>query len=207
MMPMSCFKTTAIALGLGAVVFFGAVGVTHKVTRHGHGYKHGHASGHAMMHGNESADHLHDEINMPGLRGENASAQESEDMAIMFRNFETLTRTVENLPNGIRTLTSSSDPAVMDALVNHAVGMIDRVGQLDDPKVIIQSSTLDIFFVRGERIFSNVEMTDDGLLVVQTSDDPEVVAALHTHAAEVTAMSERGMDAVHEMMMKRGESH
>ena len=32
-----------------------------------------------------------------------------------------------------------------------------------------------------------------GVFVVQTSDDPEVVAALHTHAVEVTAMTERGM--------------
>ncbi|MEZ5799358.1 MAG: hypothetical protein R3D29_01200 [Nitratireductor sp.] len=46
-------------------------------------------------------------------------------------------------------------------------------------------------------------MNDEGIVVVQTSDDPEVVAALHTHAAEVSAMAERGMQAVHEMMMKR----
>ena len=39
--------------------------------------------------------------------------------------------------------------------------------------------------------------------MIQTSDDPEVVAALHTHAAEVSAMVERGMEAVHEMMAAR----
>jgi hypothetical protein len=85
--------------------------------------------------------------------------------------------------------------------------MIDRVGQLDNPEIIIQSPTLDIFFVRGEGITSNVEMTDSGLIVVQTSEDPELVAALQTHAAEVTAMSNRGMQAVHEMMMERGANH
>jgi hypothetical protein len=50
-------------------------------------------------------------------------------------------------------------------------------------------------------------MTDAGLIVVQTSEDPELVAALQTHAAEVTAMSNRGMQAVHEMMMERGANH
>ena len=46
-------------------------------------------------------------------------------------------------------------------------------------------------------------MTDEGIVVVQTSDDPEMVEALHTHAAEVSAMADRGMQAVHEMMMQR----
>lgn len=161
-----------------------------------------HAGGH-----NHGAVHMHDEANMPGLRGENATAEESAEIATLFRGFETLTREVENLPDGIKTLTHSSDQAVMDALVSHSVGMIDRVGQLDDPKIIIQSPTLDIFFLRGGAITSNVEVTDDGLLVIQTSEDPEMVAALHAHAAEVTAMAERGMAAVHDMMMERGTGH
>lgn len=162
------------------------------------------------MHGgghNHGAGHVHDEVNMPGLRGENATAQESAEIALLFREFETISREVESLPNGIKTITLSTDQAVMDALVNHSVGMIDRVGQGDDPKIIVQSPTLDIFFLRGEVITSNVEVTEDGLVVIQTSDDPEVVAALHTHAAEVTAMSERGMAALHDMMMERGAGH
>ena len=167
----------------------------------------------AMSGGYDMMDHhgggmmQHDEVNMPGLQGENASPQESADLAVMFNNFDTITREVENLPNGIRTVTRSTDPAVMDALVNHSVGMIDRVGQLDDPKILIQSPTLDIFFVRGEAVVSEVSIEDEGLVVIQTSEDPQMIEALHTHAAEVTAMAERGMQAVHEMMMANGESH
>lgn len=149
----------------------------------------------------------HDETNMPGLQGENATPEESADLAVLFNNFDTITREVENLPNGIRTVTRSSDPDVMDALVNHSVGMIDRVGQLDDPKILIQSPTLDIFFLRGEDIVSEVSIEDEGLVVIQTSDNPQMVAALQIHAAEVTAMADRGMQAVHEMMMANGVSH
>lgn len=157
--------------------------------------------GHGHMH--EADGTGHDMVNMPGLRGENATAEESAELALMFQRFQTLSREVENLPNGIRTVTRSSDPQVMDALVSHTVGMIDRVGQMNDPKIFIQSPTLDIFFARGDRILSEVDVTDEGVIVVQTSDDPEVVAALHTHAAEVTAMVEQGMHAVHQMMMQR----
>ena len=156
---------------------------------------------HGHMHGADGTGH--DMVNMPGLRGENATPEESAELALMFQRFQTMSREVENLPNGIRTVTRSSDPEVMDALVSHVVGMIDRVGQKDDPKILIQSPTLDIFFARGDRILSEVDVTEDGVIVTQTSDDPELVAAMHEHAAEVTAMVDQGMHAVHMMMMRR----
>lgn len=145
----------------------------------------------------------HDEVNMPGLLGANATLAESAELQVMFRNFDTITRQVTNLPNGIRTVTRSGDAIVMENLVSHVIGMIGRVEAGDDPQIMIQSPTLDIFFVRGEAIVSDIEITDEGIVVVQTSDDPEIVVALQTHAAEVTAMAERGMQAVHEMMMQR----
>lgn len=170
------------------------------VTQNMHGQNMHGTGGHGGM-------HEHDEVNMPGLRGDNATPRESAELALMFRKFETLSREVENLPNGIRTVTRSSDPEVMDALISHAVVMIERVAQKDDPKIRIQSPTLDVFFLRGDEITSQVEVTDEGLVVVQTSDNPTLVEALHVHAAEVTAMADRGMAAVHEAMMKQGRGH
>ena len=155
------------------------------------------------MHGHGADGQGHDEVTMPGLLGANATPEESGELAVMFRNFQTLSREVTNLPNGIRTVTRSSDPEVMEVLISHVTGMIGRVDAGDDPQIFIQSPTLDIFFARGEGIATDIEVTDDGIVVVQTSDDPELVEALHTHAAEVSAMAERGMAAVHEMMMRR----
>ncbi|MBW6417693.1 hypothetical protein J5Y17_08240 [Celeribacter sp. PS-C1] len=143
----------------------------------------------------------HDEINMPGLRGRDATVQESREMEVMFKGFTTLTREVENLPNGIRTVTGSTDPEVMAALVSHVVGMTARVEEGRDPQVFVQSPTLNIFFARTGAIETEIEVTEEGIVVVQTSDDPEIVAALHVHAGEVSDMAERGMMAVHERMM------
>jgi hypothetical protein len=148
----------------------------------------------------------HDEVNMPGLRGANATKEESDELAVMFRNFDKITRSVINLPNGIRTVTSSQDDAIMAVLTSHVSGMINRVEEGDDPKIFIQSPTLDILFERRDQIKTEIETTEEGIIVVQTSDDLEVVKALHTHAAEVTDMANRGMQAVHESMMKR-ENH
>jgi len=160
----------------------------------------GHSMGQGMhRHGEDGTGH--DEYTMPGLRGLNATEEESAELAVMFRNFETLSREVTNLPNGIRTVTGSSDEAVMAALVSHVSGMIGRVESGDDPQIMIQSPTLDIFFVRGSEITTEIDITDAGIVVVQTSDVPELVEALQTHAVEVSAMAEQGMHAVHEMMM------
>ena len=145
----------------------------------------------------------HDEVNMPGLRGQNATSQESAELGVLFRGFQTITRDVTNLPDGIRTITKSSDEAVMQALVSHVIGMIDRVETGDDPEIMIQSPTLDIFFSRGQAITTKIDITDDGIVVTQTSDDSQLVDALQKHAAEVSDMADRGMPAVHEMMMKR----
>ena len=51
-----------------------------------------------------------------------------------------------------------------------------------------------------EDIETEIEVTDTGVTVIQTSSNPEVVKLLQTHAAEVSDMSERGMAAVHERM-------
>lgn len=163
---------------------------------HGHGGLHSHGAGGMMR---------HDEVTMPGLRGLDATEQESAEMAHMFRNFDAIDRSVELLPNGIRTATGSSDPDVFEALVAHVTGMIARVDAGRDPQVFIQSPTLDIFFERGDRLSSVIEITEDTIIVERTSDDPELVAALHIHAAEVTAMADRGMAAVHEMMVQSGQ--
>ena len=160
-----------------------------------------HQTMHQQHHGADGTGH--DEMTMPGLRGVDATPEESAEIGVLFRNFHTLGREVANLPNGVRTVTYSSDPAVMDVLISHVVGMIGRVDEGRDPQIIIQSPTLDIFFERHEAVTTEIEITDEGIIVLQTSDDPELVMAMHAHAAEVSAMAERGMQAVHEMMMQR----
>lgn len=153
------------------------------------------------MHGADGTGH--DEVTMPGLRGLDATAEESGELAFMFRNFPGLNRDVELLDDGIRTYTWSADPELAAVLVSHVGGMLQRVDEGRDPQVFIQSPTLDILFDRRDTITTDIETTDDGVWVTQTSTDPEVVAALQTHAGEVSDMAQRGMQAVHEMMMQR----
>jgi hypothetical protein len=188
---------------IGVAVLAIGLGVAFKDTIQTHMY----AFMHTGMHDRHSANGMgHDMKNMPGLRGANATQAESDELAVMFENFDTITREVTNLPNGIRTVTRSSDEEVMAVLVSHIVGMVDRVARGDDPKVFIQSPTLDVLFANGAEMQSQIDVTDEGIIVVRTSTDPDVVAALHVHAAEVSDMADRGMQAVHDAMAQRADN-
>jgi hypothetical protein len=158
--------------------------------------------GHAMAKGHK--DGMHDEVNMPGLHGTDTTDDEVNDLKALFVNHRLLARRVEALPNGIRTITETDDESLRAALVNHVSMMLTRIEDGRNPHVMIQSPTLDRLFAVNDKISTEIEMTDRGIAVVQTSNDKAVVAALQTHAAEVSDMAARGMEAVHERMRQSG---
>ena len=51
----------------------------------------------------------------------------------------------------------------------------------NDPEVPIQSPTLSILFALGNQIDTDIEVTNDGVIVTQTSSNPIVAQALQTH--------------------------
>ena len=146
-------------------------------------------------------NHSHDEVNMPGLQGKDTTENEVDDLKTIFKNHKQITRTVENISNGITTTTETTDDKLRDALVSHVVAMVARLEEKRDPKIIIQSPTLDKLFAESDAIQTNITMTELGIVVTQTSTNPIVVKALQTHAAEVSDMARRGMEAVHERML------
>ena len=193
-------RKSKIIIGVAALVI--GLGIAFKETIQTNMYAYMHSS----MHDSHSANGMgHDMKNSPGLQGVNASQAESEELAIMFENVDTISREVTNLPNGIRTVTRSSNEDVMAVLVSHIVGMVDRVARGDDPEIFIQSPTLDILFANGAEMQAQIDVTDEGIVVIRTSTDPDVVVALHIHAAEVSDMADRGMQAVHDAMAQRAD--
>ena len=201
-------RTILVTALFGAVVL---VGGTWTVARWSMGYP---AGAHGLfgggMHDAMMAEHHaatgtaeHDEATMPMLHGADTTPEEVGDLQALFVDHTLLQRSVENLPNGIRTVTETDDEALRAALVGHVVGMLARVEEQRDPQIPIQSPTLDPIFASGPGITTTIEMTDTGIDVIQTSDDPAIVAALQTHAAEVSDLAARGMQSVHEAMMNR----
>lgn len=161
---------------------------------------------HQRHHGGAKApfgqtSHHHDEATMPGLRGKDTLAIEESDLRKIFQQHQGIRRSVETLPNGIRTTTEAPDEKLRDAIISHVSMMVTRLQEGRNPEVIIQSPTLDRLFDYYWEIDTEIEVTELGISVLQTSSNPEVVALLQKHAAEVSDMAARGMAAVHERMM------
>ena len=141
---------------------------------------------------------------MMGMHGGSATAGEHNDIRELFFNHDRIKRTVTNLPDGIRTITESDDPQVAETIKKHVAEMGKRVEEGRDPGLPIESPALKAIFRDKDKINSTYEVTEKGIIVVQTSTDAGAVKALQQHAAEVSDLAERGMIAAHEAMMKNG---
>jgi hypothetical protein len=169
----------------------------------------GHGMGPGMMHRMGSGMHGRMGPGMmgmgPGMMGMShgsASASEMADIHDLFLDHDRIRRTVTNLPDGIRTLTESDDPQIAEVIKRHVAEMGKRVEQGRDPDLPIETPALRAIFRDKDKIKSAYEMTEKGVVVVQTSSDAETVKALQTHAAEVSDLARRGMPAAHEAMMR-----
>jgi hypothetical protein len=141
----------------------------------------------------------------PGMMGGSHDADtmaEMGDIHELFMNHERITRTVTNLPNGIRTVTESSDPRIAQLLKDHVTSMGQRVESGNDPGLPIESQALRSIYRNYEKIHTTFEPSATGIVVVQTSTDQETVGALQQHASEVTDFVTDGMAAMHRAMMK-----
>jgi hypothetical protein len=91
-----------------------------------------------------------------------------------------------------------------EVIKRHVTEMGLRVEEGRDPNLPIESPALKSIFRDKDKIESTYEVTEKGIVVVQTSADAATVKALQDHAAEVSDLAMRGMEAAHESMMKIG---
>jgi hypothetical protein len=143
----------------------------------------------------------------PGMMGgghDPATMAEMGDIHELFINHDRITRTVTNLPNGIRTVTESADPRIAQLLTDHVTSMGQRVETGKDPGLPIESQALRSIYRNYDKIYTTFEPTATGIIVIQTSTDPNTVAALLQHASEVRDFVNEGMAAMHQAMMRNG---
>lgn len=183
-------------------------------------HKHGAGQGEAGAHGHDQAQGMSrgmgqgmhqgmgQGMGMGGMMGrfQNDPAGQA-DMGLvqtMVHGHESITRSVTDLPDGIRTLTESSDSQVAGALQAHVASMMQRLDQGKEFNLF--SETIPVLFANRDRIVTRFEMTPRGASVVQTSTDPAVVAALQTHAKEVSELASEGPAAMQRNMQRRMSS-
>lgn len=146
----------------------------------------------------------------PGMMGMMGMTHDSATIALaaashqLVMDHDRITRTVVNLPNGIRTVTESDDPRVAASIKDHVTTTVQRVEKGADPGLPMESPALHAIFRLNDKVRTTTETIPKGVVVIQTSDDSATVVALQTHAAEVSDLVKGGMTALHAAMMKNG---
>jgi hypothetical protein len=117
----------------------------------------------------------------------------------MFDRHREIRRSVQTLPNGVRTVTESSNPRIVALLQTHVEKMYEHVA--NGQEVRCMSDSLPTMFRNASKYRRQLTLTPDGVAIEETSNDPVVIAALHRHANEVTAFVREGMPAMMRGMM------
>ena len=150
------------------------------------------------------AGHDHAGHGMMGRRMDSATAGDVDLIHELLDNHDLIKRTVEKLPDGIRTVTESDDPRVAKYIKDHVQRMGQRVRAGQEMNLPMESPALLAIYKNRDKITTKVETTGKGAIVVQTSSDPATVAVLQEHAGEVSELVRGGMRALHTAMMKNG---
>ncbi len=110
----------------------------------------------------------------------------------LLTNHEKIERRVENIPNGVRTLTTSDDPEVVQLVRTHVRQMKARY-ERDQPIRMMDPVFRELFRNRDKASLT-YEDIPGGIRATHTSDDPQVVLLIRQHARQfVSEAAEQGM--------------
>lgn len=105
---------------------------------------------------------------------------------------EKISRRVDNLENGVKTWTTSDDPEIAAAIQKHVRQMEER---MKERQPIRQMDPLfRELFENADKVQLEFEDLENGIVVVETSEDPQVVKLIQQHANRaVSEFVEQGM--------------
>lgn len=120
----------------------------------------------------------------------------------MFARHDEITRTVEEIPGGVRTTTESNLPDLATQLQTHVSSMYSHLGH--GSEVMCMSSTLPTLFRNAGGYRRQLTFTPTGVIAEETADDPNLVQVIRAHAQEVSGFVRDGMPAMMQGMMGPG---
>lgn len=120
----------------------------------------------------------------------------------MFNRHNEITRTVEEIPNGVRTTTQSNSPDLTAQLQAHVASMYAHLDQ--SAEVMCMSGSLPTLFRNAQGYRRQLTFTANGVIAEETADDPVLTHAIRVHALEVTGFVRDGMPPMMRGMMDPG---
>jgi hypothetical protein len=128
-------------------------------------------------------------------RGMGGNAADMRSIHELLFSHKSITRKVRQLPNGVETVTTSTDPQIAAKLKEHVAAMYAR---MKEGRLIRGFDPLFVaLFQNADKIDFRVTPLANGVLVVETSNDPYVAKLIQAHAAAVDGFVKEGMPAMH----------
>ena len=108
----------------------------------------------------------------------------------LLEDHQQIRRTVTKRRDGVETVTESDDPNVALAIQGHVAAMRRR-GEKVEP-IHMRDPLFAGLFGKAAKINMQVTKTEEGVRVVETSDDSYVVKLLQAHAEVVSKFAANG---------------
>ncbi len=122
--------------------------------------------------------------------------------AEMFERHSEITRTVDEIPGGVRTTTESNSPDLVGQLQAHVSSMYSHLDQ--GAEVMCMSDSLPTLFSQANGYRRRLTFIPTGVMAEETADDPTITQAIRAHAQEVTGFVRNGMPPMMKGMMGPG---
>ncbi len=128
-----------------------------------------------------------------GMADRGMSVAEHGNIHALLTNHRTIQRSVEEIPGGVRTRTTTAQPELVETLRSHVRQMSRRI-ETGSP-VRLWDPVFRGIFAHADEISLTWENIDGGIVVTETSDNPEVVSLIRAHARKVNTFVAQGHQA------------
>ncbi len=112
----------------------------------------------------------------------------------LLANHEAIERSVKKIRGGVETVTESDDPAIAATIQRHVASMHERIE--NGPPIHIRDPLFAAVFAESDKIEMQIENTEKGVRVRETSDDPYVARLIQAHAEVVDLFVANGFTEV-----------
>lgn len=127
----------------------------------------------------------------PGGRwNDPAFRADMEDIHTLLRGRADIRRNVEHLENGVKTTTESDNPQLAKLVQRHVRAMKSRL-ETADP-IHLRDPLFAALFRHADAIEMELEPTEKGIIVIETSANPRVVKLIQAHAEVVSLFVANG---------------
>jgi len=133
------------------------------------------------------------ETEMAARVGNDRMARHQHDQDVfhtLLRHHEQIHREVTNIPNGIRSLTTSENPDIVKLLHDHVPAMHHRLEE--NFGLRYWDPAFPEIFAQREKVRMEVTLVPNGALVEETSEDANVVKLIQAHGLVVSLFVQKG---------------